>query len=439
MDDPRAPRRSQRRISLRQIAMALGGGLLLAALMMVVNAAGRPIVEVGFSVPIGNHEGLAGIRQTHAGWPWTYVTVMGNKPWPLAYLDTAVMSWSAVALAFDALLGVAIVLLGGLLFSHWLGKPRRLAQYGLLDVVIAMTLVGGSLTYVYLPLMRYRQEQAVVVKIGGGGASAKPAAANPFVLTAVDNTRVRSVVWQPETAWLTRLFGEKRFPSAGHVVGIVACGEAVPLLVRLPRLQCVSLFGKFKPEHIDQLATLRELHSLDISSAFVALEDPFATAAPTAPLDRPINLPRLKRLRSSGDLVAVLHLAPLVALEELRLSGTPLDIDSVRELAKLRSLTTLELANTNLSDDMLAELTQLENLTTLDLSGTAITDAGLVHLRRLPHLETLWLVRTQVSDEGLTDLANCPRLLSLAVTDTKVTRAGIHQLVHSRPACSVVP
>jgi len=432
-------RREQRRVSPRQLVIALSSGFFLAVLMGLVNSAGRPIVEVGFSVPIGNHEGLAGIRQTRAGWPWPYLTVMGNKPWPLAYLDTGVMSWSAAALLFDALVAVATVLFGAIFFSHWLGRPRRLAQFGLLDVVIAMTLVGGGLAYVYLPLMRYRQEQAIVAKIGGGGAPTTPAATSPFVLTAVDNTRVRSVVWQPETAWLTRLVGEKRFPSAGHVVGIVACGDAVPLLVRLPRLQCISLFGRIDSGQIDRLAGLRDLQALDMSSAFADHEDPFATAAPTAPLRWPINLPRLKRLRASGNLVAAGDLAPLVALEELRLTGTTLDRDSGRQLAAIRSLKILDLANSNLNDEMLAELTSLENLTTLDLSGTKITDAGLAGLQALPQLETLWLVRTAISDVGLTELAKCPRLVSLAVSDTNVTRDGIRRLVQARPACSVVP
>jgi len=87
----------------------------------------------------------------------------------------------------------------------------------------------------------------------------------------------------------------------------------------------------------------------------------------------------------------------------------------------------------HITDSDLEHLADLISVRSINLSGTQITDDGLKHLRRLAMLETLDLSGTQVTDAGLEHLKGLTGLRHLGLKNTATTEAGANELRQALP------
>jgi len=152
------------------------------------------------------------------------------------------------------------------------------------------------------------------------------------------------------------------------------------------------------------LAPFVNLHSLDLSQAYVSNDAMIAVGGMTA----------LKRLNLAGTQVTepgVLHLRNLTNLEDLDLTGIPLTDSG---LEAIRSFTRLQ---------------------KLSLQGAAITDAGMEILMGFPELRELNLYRTKITNAGLQKLAKLTHLTAVDLRYSSVTRAGAARLMAALPNC----
>ena len=160
----------------------------------------------------------------------------------------------------------------------------------------------------------------------------------------------------------------------------------------------------------------------------------------------------LRRLKLSHTNVRGVALGRLTTLEELDLSGAPVNDESAKQLAQLVNLRKLRLSYTDLTDaayaglkslprlehlDLagndvgdkgLAEISSIASLTELNLSYGRLTDKGMEHLKPLQNLTWLELARTRVTDAGIASLTDLKNLAVLNLDDTKVTDKSLEVL-----------
>ncbi|MFP6677191.1 MAG: hypothetical protein VB878_19055 [Pirellulaceae bacterium] len=112
--------------------------------------------------------------------------------------------------------------------------------------------------------------------------------------------------------------------------------------------------------------------------------------------------------------------APLVNLESLVTTGTPLGAGGVEKLRGLRRLRHLELDASNVTDANIAVLNELTSLERLDLYGAQVTNEGLKQLS-LPQLSQLSLAGcTRITNEGLRNLQGLSNLQYLDLSGSSV-------------------
>ena len=136
---------------------------------------------------------------------------------------------------------------------------------------------------------------------------------------------------------------------------------------------------------------------------------------------------RLPKLRSFNATTAseitdagAAHLAGLVDLERINLSGTKVTgaaLANFRGMSQLKGLSVIAL---RISDADLAQLEGLTGLESLFLSSTQVTDAGLAHLAGLVNLKQLWLNSTQITGPGLVHLKGMTKLEGLLLDGSKL-------------------
>jgi uncharacterized protein YjbI with pentapeptide repeats len=165
--------------------------------------------------------------------------------------------------------------------------------------------------------------------------------------------------------------------------------------------------SKVTDEGLLQLAGLRRLHTLDLSSTGV----------------------------TDAGLV---HLQEINNLQKLNLYGTKITGAGLAHLRGRAGLRWLNLNRTRLTDEGLSHLEGLTGLEEIYLDGTQITDAGLAHLKGMAGLRSIWLNDTVVTDDGLARLRALADLQWLFVGGSPVTDAGVAQLRRALSNCQIV-
>src|SRR5438128_533993 len=123
------------------------------------------------------------------------------------------------------------------------------------------------------------------------------------------------------------------------------------------------------------------------------------------------RIPRLEELNLSHTSVSDAGLASFLnALRRLKLSHT-----NVRGVAlgRLTTLEELDLSGAPVNDESAKQLAQLVNLRKLRLSYTDLTDAAYAGLKSLPRLEHLDLAGNDVGDKGLAEISSIASLTEL--------------------------
>ena len=111
---------------------------------------------------------------------------------------------------------------------------------------------------------------------------------------------------------------------------------------------------------------------------------------------------------------------------------------AIKQLSKGKdNLIKLDLSRSAITDDLLKKIARFENLVHLRLDGTLVTDAGLKHLKKLKYLEYLNLYGTAVTDEGMASLNEMPQLQQLYVWQTDVSKEAITALQTTLPQLQI--
>jgi hypothetical protein len=410
-------------------------GIILLLLLGLANLAGRTVVETDIALisPAAGRD-LVTLRTSQAGWPLAFVAIGGERLFPLAALDEGVHWVSWPALAVDLVVAFAAALGGGYLLAIWMRNRRGLLQFGLLDALIAITLIALALGLGYLPRRAHLSDLRVIASLDPDEASFPRGYFRP-------QTTERRIIWQPGRAeWLRQLAGENWLPDTGRVVAVNVHGFDVRRLPKLDQQRVIRIYGTVTDRELDTLRTLPRLECLDLANTSLRKDQGGWIDSPRVSNEFPIALPRLRRLFAPDNVLQGRDLAGCTGLEELDLSGSDeMDLPSAATIGQLRSLRILDLHHTGTTDAMLAELVGLNQLVMLDLSQTRVTDAGLAHLASFPKLHSLWLGDTAVSDAGLATLARCQALESVRLTGSQATPAGVRQFQKARPDCAVLP
>src|SRR5579859_2106455 len=157
--------------------------------------------------------------------------------------------------------------------------------------------------------------------------------------------------------------------------------------------------------YLSRLTHLEKLHvSLHFLSNINIQDKGVAHLAP---------LTALQELRLAQTKITGTTLAPFVHLRFLDASETPFTDDGIASLKGMTALSKLYLRNTLVTDKGLRILGDLKSLTELDLYGVSITDAGLAHLKGLTGLRKLNLLGSEVTDAGVESLAGMTQIEEL--------------------------
>jgi hypothetical protein len=231
------------------------------------------------------------------------------------------------------------------------------------------------------------------------------------------------------------------------------------LLLWLPFLKRLFIFGDMNSQNWEQVSKFRQLKSLNVETR------------PTSGIPSIAKMDRLQELTITVDSFTPAAdfrgIAAMPGLRTLRLnfSGTNRPetvVEQMRELARSGSLTRLEIPSPNdaillalteklpdrqsplvklaelrlgnshesrVTNDGLVNLKNVPNLVHLDLSHSQVTDAGLKSLQSISTLRTLYLAGCRgITNEGADALSRMTGLQSLNVADTALTEAGLLKL-----------
>jgi len=119
------------------------------------------------------------------------------------------------------------------------------------------------------------------------------------------------------------------------------------------------------------------------------------------------------------------RLAPLIELEELRLSDTKVTGTGLIHLKNMSQLRCLSLDGTRITDETIENVCALQGIESLSLARTQITDKSLVYLSSLTTLKKLDVTRTRVTDGGIRHLTALGNLEVLCVSMPPITPVGI--------------
>jgi len=146
----------------------------------------------------------------------------------------------------------------------------------------------------------------------------------------------------------------------------------------------------------------------------------------------------LKRLDLNETKVKGYGFKGFDALQELKLSRTPVDSAGLKVISQLKLLNTLELHETKIVDSDLGYLSGMPEMAGLVLSNTAITDSGVTHLAPLAHkLQVLYFDGTKITDASIKVLSKMKRLTFLSVIETNITEKGFETLQLALPEAKI--
>lgn len=119
-------------------------------------------------------------------------------------------------------------------------------------------------------------------------------------------------------------------------------------------------------------------------------------------------------------------------------AGADLDERFWQLLSKFEQIEQLALTGSPVNDENLPQLTSLHTLRSLDLSYTHITSAGLRVLSRMEDLQTLSLNGVSLDEMAIEPLGQLTRLQSLSLMDCGLSAEETVKVQNALPACLVV-
>jgi Leucine-rich repeat (LRR) protein len=162
------------------------------------------------------------------------------------------------------------------------------------------------------------------------------------------------------------------------------------------------------------------------------------------------RLPQLESLKVYGRYrdEAIAAMPPLPHLKELCLGGLMQDrVDyltdaTLAHLAQFQSLESLEISIGQFTEEGLGYLSRLSNLKVLSIpNNMALTDAGMAQLGKCSRLEYLTVRASKITDAGLAQLEGLPQLKELELycgRESAITDKAIARLKEKIPALTVV-
>jgi len=284
--------------------------------------------------------------------------------------------------------------------------------------------------------------------------------------------------------WVVHVGGSVTFETGPPAIRDIAAFPAGPVWLKAVDLVSVVI----PPEDLQRLSGLTHLRELYLSGRTwhslppdIAVRSLASLAGLTTLEKLVLSLPVQTEIPVKDD--AIVQLAPLKNLRELRLAQTQvkgrtlvpftelraLDLDhtqlndegmasiagmkhltkfyardtlitdeGLRNLAGLKELTELDLYGTRITDEGLHQLSGLVRLTKLNILGASVTDAGLDSLAALKNLRELNLYRTGITNAGLEKLRRFPELRRLDLRYTNVSAAGLARLRGALPSCHIL-
>jgi hypothetical protein len=213
--------------------------------------------------------------------------------------------------------------------------------------------------------------------------------------------------------WLVTSVGPDYFRKVESVsvVNAPVTDDWLNNLDKLPELESLLLRGtNATGDGIARLGVLRSLQRLDIKSMAGVNDRTLEVIGECADLSS-LTLWDCREITDAG----VAHLAPLVKLEQLNLSGSQLTDAGMVHLSGMTKMRMLNIEKAQVTDQGLKHLANMKEMYWLDLRGTGVTDEGLRHL------------------EGMT------KLWQLVLWDTKVTQAGAARIKAALPGLKLLP
>ncbi len=318
------------------------------------------------------------------GWPLTFAERNGvgpdgkaQSPWKL---DQEIHRFDVPPLVADAVIGLAVMALGGALVETWRRRRAKVYQFHILDLFILSGAVASGLgAYTYY--RSHHQAEAEALE-----------AIAAFEEGPESTWRSTRAVWAP-VAW--RWFDEAK--STWHQRSVFH---------RVVGLQCDGAIVS------QEVAKLRSLRGLSLDNVELA------SIGELAALD---ELPRLEalglsNLRFKSEVQAHFPGPRLTKLRKL--------LCDVRQFLwigpeNLRSLNALFLYVTHAEDEVLPKLRAMPRLKSLTLYGTTMSSDRMAHLAGLSQLEELYIEGP--SDEGVRQLVGLANLRRLVIVGGAVT------------------
>ena len=243
-------------------------------------------------------------------------------------------------------------------FWNW----RRLLQFRLRGVLIAITLCALAFTWARHRLESYRRQHEIFAAISSRAIYIGTIPGSP--------------------AWLRPFADSTTFSDIGHLSfqGQHPFTDAeMETLSHLPRLHRLSLHGtRITNAGLKHLSNLQELDTLSLKSTEISDE-------------------------------GLVHLSGLQNLTTLQLSNSKVSRRGAKALSELRGLEVLELGDVQLEDDDIRRLAQLPRLRSLEMSPGKLTLQGFAYLSTIQSLKVLTLVAPlpqQLDLRGLSQLSN---------------------------------
>ncbi len=293
-----------------------------------------------------------------------------------------------------------------------LGQKKRLAQFGVLSVLICVAIFAACLGFHTRRLdQAKRRDQAVESLRLCGGA-----------------VRYQHEVLgrgEPAPEWLLRLFG----PSYFRQVHSLHFGQET----REGQLRSFNPENRVFDDNLELLRDLPEIRELSLITSNLTT-------------DGLVSMRHLKKLQSfrfggcgisiEGDGRGLSYIGTCPKLRRLVLHNVPLPSGGLSFVYALPELEELGLVDMKVGDQLVV-VRRLSRLKTLDLSGSDVTDDSLTAVVEATSLEHLDLSNTGVTDRGLAALYKLRNLNTLDVHLTGVTHDGVAAIKRELPTCHV--
>jgi hypothetical protein len=183
--------------------------------------------------------------------------------------------------------------------------------------------------------------------------------------------------------------------------------------------------------HVDlsRLSVLKKLRALDLGH----LPSPILPPSTFSQLNQltSILLVNEPALREDAALWCA-RVAEAPALKSLHLRGLCVSESDVRELAKCKSLRTLLLTNCELSESAVLNLASIVELQELRIDAT-ISDDAAEYFARMPQLKALSFDGSMLTEKGLKALQATRNLTRLTIFNARFTRQVQADLEQERP------